>query len=693
MKKSITVRLLVVFVLSIVLPILWSVEAILDYIPMYWETPGNSEQALENIPGFIVICRLEAGMFIVSLILYFTFSCCLRMVERNYLVKIIHSIKVVFYCATLVMLYVIISNLINDFLNYPILTKYAIRYTIVPTILLVGLGLGPVLFTYQFERIKGMRWYRRRRIGGGGSAIFGSLLSFIRNKMEFVGSNINLRSYMLYLGRPFFLDDPFQRPIGVKNNAHLITIGMTGSGKSTTSASNNLALYLGSMIVMDPKGEHARMTYKRRTNWEMYPDYGWYYGARDNERTPSECYMLDPFGINAHTDLPSHRYNPMADIPLFDEGRAFDMIEAIADGCVIPESKDTHFSDHARKFIFALIGHVLTKYPKENHNLPFIYDLFYGIDTNTGIANPKLFDDLLIDMCTNNALGNKINAAGRDLLEMGDNERGSVLSTIAKSMEWIAEPSMRKQLSASDFTLQGFGTKRADCYEKKRKFFKTRRKYLGKTNKIETLYIVLPFNKIQSQSRWMRILSSVSIQVLTTAPNKPHTPTVILLDEFAQMGGKVQSVVNAFNIARSAKVKLWIMLQNLGQIKDQYKEWNDMISGSTVQLFGVNDMATGKYFSERLGNMVVSRTERTGGRYGLGSRRIASESLRPLYAPDELMELLGKEENTQIIFMPSGRPLFLRRVSHKKYKTETNGVFRPIRKGGGIEHLFSYQYT
>ena len=40
------------------------------------------------------------------------------------------------------------------------------------TVKFIGIALGPAVLLYYFERIKGMRWYRRRRIGGGGSAVF-----------------------------------------------------------------------------------------------------------------------------------------------------------------------------------------------------------------------------------------------------------------------------------------------------------------------------------------------------------------------------------------------------------------------------------------------------------------------------------------------------------------------------------------
>ena len=538
-----------------------------------------------------------------------------------------------------------------------------------------------------------------------GQRFFASILSFEKNKIKFYDGMKSLITENLYLGKAFFLDDPFQRHVGVHDDAHLMTIGMTGSGKAATSAFPNLAMYQGSMIVIDPKGEHSRTTFKRRYNWHQDTDYAWDMGiptARWHNRFRNACYMLDPYGVNADTDLPACKYNPLADIPLGDEATAIDMISSIADGCVIPETKDTHFSDHARKFIFALIGHVLTEYPEENHNLPFVYDLFYGVNPENGCADPEAFENLLLDMMTNEAFGNKINAAGRDLMEMGENEKGSVLSTISKSLGWIAEPSMREQLSGTDLSLRNFGTKEwiFKLYNVKRDYWSG--KYKGREFKfdipyspIETLYIVLPFGKMADQSRWLRVLSAVSIQMLTTRDKKPDIPTVFLLDEFAQLGGKIQAVVNAFNIARSAGIKLWIMLQHLEQIQKQYKEWNDMVSGSTVQLFGVNDMTTAKYFSERLGNMTVQLTEKSSGRSGFRKRRIVSENIRPLFAPDELIEILGKEDNTQIVFPTTGRPMLLERLGFIKIPFKNGGgtMFKPIKtpQGKGIRSHFSLQ--
>src|ERR1041384_3197780 len=85
------------------------------------------------------------------------------------------------------------------------------------------------------------------------------------------------------------------------DNRHLITFGPTRSGKGTTVIVQTLLQAPHSIICIDPKGQNAAITARRRSEL-------------------GDVFVLNPFGL--HTDepwcLPRHRYNPIAHFKITD---------------------------------------------------------------------------------------------------------------------------------------------------------------------------------------------------------------------------------------------------------------------------------------------------------------------------------------------------------------------------------------
>jgi type IV secretion system protein VirD4 len=441
----------------------------------------------------------------------------------------------------------------------------------------------------------------------------------------------------IYLGKTLFEDTFKSDHVEIFDDAHMLTIGCTGSGKSATCLWANMATYAGSMFIIDPKGEHARMTYHRRNgkrhiseshppkNTKYFLDYG-------------QAFILDPFG--SVPDLPSVRYNPLSDIDI-NSDRVRGILSAISQACVLPESpKAQHFVENAALLLEGVIAHVLSTHPKEHHNLPYVCDLLIGFDPEIGVADPDKFNELLIEMRMNDVAGKIAQLAASKISEMGDNERGSVLSTLSRSVKWITDPAMRKHLAESDFSM----------------------KVLQEKYDTTTVYVVLPFDYMESQSRWLRTLTSLSLGLIQTAPEPPKRPIVYVLDEFPMMGGKLKKIEEGIVTLRSAGVKLWVIVQSISQLKHHYGEnWETFVSSSTVQLFGVKDLETAKWASEYLGKAVIQRKEKTG-RF---SSRVVSEKESDLATPPEIMEELGKSKPFQYVFPMGGQPMRLHRLAYK----------------------------
>lgn len=498
-------------------------------------------------------------------------------------------------------------------------------------------------------------------LGYGGSSRWAHELEYdrqtdtIRSLNDSQGKTAN----KVFLGRTLFDDDPAPRLAFNNDDVHLVTIGMTGSGKSTTSLYANLALYSGSAFVYDPKGQLPRDTFRRRSSAAEAEKIN----SSQTDQTQfhlngGKCYLLDPFG-DSDPDLPHSRYNPLSEIDITSENY-MDLVRAVADGCVVitGTEKEPHWNEWAKNMIEALIVHVLSRYTEKDHNLPFVLDLFTGVaafyyEVPSDENNVKLdrFNELLIDMMTNDAGGGLPQQIATRIMQMGDNEKGSILSTTYRGLKWAGDPAMRKHLAASDFAVGLLG-----AYP-------------------HTVYYVLNSDRLSAQVQWIRVLTSVFL-IQEKKNNKrgmPSVPTLFILDEYAQLGGRIDAVSGGFPILRDNGIKLWVIFQNLGQIKEAFgKSWSDVLSASTTQVFGVNDTETAEWVSKKLG---VRNNRRKRRRKWYLRGELVSERIDQLMTPDEITVELGKESPLQIVFPTNGRPMRLERMTYRPIKQVMGDIY------------------
>src|SRR3990172_9445681 len=69
------------------------------------------------------------------------------------------------------------------------------------------------------------------------------------------------KSQSLWLGRS---PSDKQLPVGYGDDRHVCLVSGSRGGKGTSSIINNLCLWPGSVVVVDPKGENATVTAARR---------------------------------------------------------------------------------------------------------------------------------------------------------------------------------------------------------------------------------------------------------------------------------------------------------------------------------------------------------------------------------------------------------------------------------------------
>lgn len=418
------------------------------------------------------------------------------------------------------------------------------------------------------------------------------------------------------------------RGIGTTDNRHVLTVAGSRGGKGVSLIVPNLLLYEGSVLALDPKGELAAIT------------------ARARRQIGQKVVVLDPFG---ETGQPTGSFNPLDQLNR-DDPSVIDDAGQIADALIIGNDKDPHWTDSARMLIKALILYALAMDDRADRNLVTVHQLLTcnhpAIDHVMQFAKiggtAALFR--LLQGCKTPYQG-LVAAAGKSFADMAEKERESILSTARTQLEFLESPKLREVLRTSDLKLDEL-----------------------KEEKV-TVYLCLPATRMGTHARWLRVIINLALVAFERVKTQPSIPVLMVLDEFAVLG-PMKSVELAAGLMAGFGVKLWIVLQDLNQVKKHYREsWETFIGNAGVSTFWSNsDKTTLDYVSDRLGQTSVRLTQQNDTtmqqRLSGASGRREELRVQRLAAPHELEQMLDRDEMS-ILVMVSGRaPVVLQRVRY-----------------------------
>jgi type IV secretion system protein VirD4 len=478
-------------------------------------------------------------------------------------------------------------------------------------------------------------------------------------------------------------------PFGYSDDRHIVTIAGNRAGKGTSTIIPNLCEHPGSLICIDPKGENASITAARRGKGSLYA-----------EGLGQAVWVLDPFKTAHVDDSLRGGFNPLDCIDP-DSDEAVDDAGAIAEALIVAtNSKDAHWDESARVFLQGLILYVVVTESAERRHLPRVRDLLTLGDREAAASlkeNGESIDPfllLLARMEQREEFYGVIAAAATTLTGAGENERGSILSTARRNTSFIDSPGMRETLSRSSFTLDDLKTAPEGL----------------------SLYLCLPARRLDTHGRWLRAIVMLALGHMERLGRRPATghPVLFLLDEFATLG-HMSSLEKAAGFIAGYGVKLWVILQDLNQLKATYKDrWETFLGNAGVlQFFGNSDMTTLEYISNRLGQTELrqettgssssssesssfSHSESTslssgrsrsksggynssgwshgsnfsegetfgkteGSTYGTSTSISRNESIAvaPLMRPDEIAKFFGRGTGRQILFVAGAPPIVL----------------------------------
>ena len=434
--------------------------------------------------------------------------------------------------------------------------------------------------------------------------------------------------------------------VGLDDDRHICTFAGSRAGKGRACIVPNMLHYPGSVLATDPKGELATMTARRRVELGQ------------------KVHVLDPFGVTEgypRREGLATGFNP---IMAMRSGRILEDAALIGDALVVVGGKDPHWDESARAFIEGVVLHVATYEDYDGRrSLLTVQELVAKGAQDPAAAGGFSMEALKVEMLDNDirATAGVVQAAASNFFERPQNERGSVLSSARRHLKFIdlfrdpERPDGRMTLEKDGFRLEQLKTEPT------------------------TVYLCLPARHIGTCNRWLRLFVNLTLQSMeqTRAKALPGgAPVLCVLDEFATLG-HLKQIEDAAGQIAGFGVKLWPVLQDLGQLKALYENrWETFLGNSgIVQFFGNNDLTTLEWISKRCGRTsiqtmrksdVTEQASRTGAK-----GESSGIEVHDLLTVDEAARFFGRDDpklRQLVVWAGSSLPLLvLQRAYYDKH--------------------------
>ncbi len=422
-----------------------------------------------------------------------------------------------------------------------------------------------------------------------------------------------------------------QAPLGYRDDRHVCLVSGNRGGKGTSLIVNNLILWPGSVVVVDPKGENATVTAARRGG-----------GSPHAAGMGQAVRVLDPFNAATVADGLRGRFNPL---DAFDATREETVDEAgrVADAIVVmhEDTKDPFWDESARALIKGLLLHILTAPRYEGRRtlvtlrkliLRGDWESIEDIRATDAAYDGSAQGLLFTGMINNPAFEGLVAGLGdsfRNMLFNSPKQFESVLQVANRNTEFIDSPAMTRCLEASDFKLAEL---------------KTRPEGLS-------LYLSLPQRYMNTHYRWLRMMIALTVTEMEKVRGRPATghPVLMVLDEFAGLK-RMEVIENAVAQIAGFGVKLFFVLQTLEQLRDVYKDrWETFLANSGLKVFfNLEDHFSRDYVSKLIGETEVIREVRSENESTSESRSVSRSTARGTSQSTGRSTSTGTSENEGI---------------------------------------------
>jgi len=421
--------------------------------------------------------------------------------------------------------------------------------------------------------------------------------------------------------------------VRLPNAVHTTVFAPTGVGKSTSLAMPFLLTCEESCVVVDFKGELARMSAAHRQKYFRH-----------------QIVMLDPNKVITQPDT----FNPLSQIDK-DHPGAIDEANELAKALIVRtgDEKDPHWNDSAEMFIAALILMVVVygDAHESTRSLQTVREI---------LSSPQKLEMAVDVMIQSTAYEGMLARIGGQLKHFIDKEKSSTLTTAGRHLRFLDSLAIAANTQQSSFDPNQLLT--------------------GKM----TVYLILPPNQMQTQAGLLRLWITSFLRVVMAAGLQDRRRVHFVLDEAASLG-VLDAITSALDTARAYGIRLQLYYQSMGQLKKCWPNGQDqtLLSNTTQIFFGVNDQAMGTggtadYVSARLGDETIcvksggdsrsksystnsgqQRSTSTSHSYSTNSNW--QQQARRLLKPEEVVAL---PQRTAITFAPGVPPVCTTLLRH-----------------------------
>jgi len=357
--------------------------------------------------------------------------------------------------------------------------------------------------------------------------------------------------------------------------------------------------------------------------------------------------VLDPFGENGRWATGS--YNPLDELDR-NGNEVIDEAGSIAQALVFYSGKgDPHWSQAAYAVVRAVILMTLTLEGKYRNLVSVRQFLMLTHPLLEDAARRQKLSEQAALLGMMEALGDEffgvVKSQGRALGSMADKERESVLSEARTQTQFLDSQLVQKTLLKSDFRLKDLRSGTL------------------------SVFLCLPARYMDTHERWLRVIINLAVGALEPRGHEHNTvrPVLLLLEEFPILKHMEKLETAAGQLAGSG-VKLWLIVQNIGQLKRHYQEgWETFVANAgVITAFANADVDTLKYLNDKLGKvpMLVSRGSNASSSALLAGARPTQEDLRDagLLEMDELTRTFERSKRRVLVLAAGQRPLILERA-------------------------------
>jgi type IV secretion system protein VirD4 len=344
------------------------------------------------------------------------------------------------------------------------------------------------------------------------------------------------------------------QPLWHDGHSHLMTIARTGSGKGTGACIPAALLHPGGLISMDPTGVQAAIT------------------ARARRLLGQQVIVLDPAQI---TGLPGHSLNPLDLIDL--EHHAVEDVQTLVHSLAAPLLADTRNAFwvlRAMQLVIALtlmLLHEAAMRPgSAPASLPRVRELVHGCMGSLEAILRRMA------ACPHP----EVRAAVALLQNDAKETLGGILSFAQELVDFVRGAGIEASVSSSSFDANVLTTDPSAV----------------------SVYLVLPPHMLESHGRVLALWLSALYLAITRRRVMPQVPTLLLLDEAAQLG-TLPALRQAVTLLRNYGVITWSVWQDYHQGASRYEQdWKTMVNNCGVlQVFGAMNADCAAHLADVIG--------------------------------------------------------------------------------------------